>query len=69
MSAIDADSAATGGLFSRRYRSLTFGALTLISLVAFEYVAVATAMPTSRVPWTGWRCTRWLSAGRRPPVW
>ncbi|MEV5535874.1 MFS transporter [Saccharopolyspora shandongensis] len=46
MSAIDVDSAASGGLFSRRYRSLTFGTLTLISLVAFEYVAVATAMPT-----------------------
>jgi MFS family permease len=44
MSTIDADAAA--GLLSRRYRSLTVGVLTLISLVAFEYVAVATAMPT-----------------------
>ncbi|MCI2416558.1 MFS transporter [Saccharopolyspora sp. K220] len=39
-------SAAAVGLLSRPYRSLTVGALTLISLVAFEYVAVATAMPT-----------------------
>ncbi|WP_190813388.1 MFS transporter [Saccharopolyspora pogona] len=46
MSAIDADSATGAGLLSRRYRSLTVGALILISLVAFEYVAVATAMPT-----------------------
>ncbi|MGP4018894.1 MFS transporter [Saccharopolyspora sp. 5N708] len=40
------DSAAAVGLLARPYRSLTIGALTLISLVAFEYVAVATAMPT-----------------------
>ncbi|QIZ38188.1 MFS transporter [Saccharopolyspora sp. ASAGF58] len=46
MSAIDADSATGAGLLSRRYRSLTVGALILISSVAFEYVAVATAMPT-----------------------
>ncbi|MBB2911580.1 MFS family permease [Streptosporangium becharense] len=33
------------GIFAPRYRALTVGMVALISLVAFEYLAVATAMP------------------------
>ncbi|GAA0529536.1 MFS transporter [Saccharopolyspora thermophila] len=40
------ESVTAEGLLARPHRELTAGALTLISLVAFEYVAVATAMPT-----------------------
>lgn len=40
-----ADDAATG-LFDRRYRALTIGAIALVALAAFEALAVATAMPT-----------------------
>ncbi|WP_329105743.1 MFS transporter [Micromonospora sp. NBC_01699] len=35
-----------GGLFDRRFRALTVGMVALISLLAFEALAVATAMPT-----------------------
>ncbi|WP_082576243.1 MFS transporter [Lysobacter sp. Root604] len=41
----DADGAAAG-LFDRRYRALTVGAIALVALAAFEALAVATAMPT-----------------------
>lgn len=40
-----ADDAAVS-LFDRRYRALTLGAVALVALVAFEALAVATAMPT-----------------------
>ncbi|GAA4229877.1 MFS transporter [Streptosporangium album] len=33
------------GIFAERHRALTVGMVALISLVAFEYLAVATAMP------------------------
>ncbi|WP_202638649.1 MFS transporter [Bailinhaonella thermotolerans] len=33
------------GIFGARHRALTIGIITLCSLVAFEYIAVATAMP------------------------
>ncbi|KRD40189.1 MFS transporter [Lysobacter sp. Root916] len=45
MRAHDADGAAAG-LFDRRYRVLTVGAIALVALAAFEALAVATAMPT-----------------------
>ncbi|MFI6758231.1 MFS transporter [Micromonospora sp. NPDC050417] len=35
-----------GGLFARPFRALTVGMVSLISLLAFEALAVATAMPT-----------------------
>lgn len=38
--------AAGEGLLSRRYRALTIAMVSLIALVAFESLAVATAMPT-----------------------
>ena len=38
--------AETGGVLSPRYRALTVGMVALITLVAFESLAVATAMPT-----------------------
>lgn len=41
-----ADDDATVSLFDRRYRALTLGAVALVALVAFEALAVATAMPT-----------------------
>lgn len=41
----DSEDAATG-LFDRRYRALTIGAIALVALGAFEALAVATAMPT-----------------------
>jgi hypothetical protein len=34
-------------LWSRPYRALSIGALMLVSQSAFEYIAVATAMPTA----------------------
>ncbi|MBB4916645.1 MFS transporter [Streptosporangium saharense] len=37
--------APSGGLFAERYRALTVGMVALIVLVAFEALAVATAMP------------------------
>src|SRR3954453_23426082 len=36
----------TGGVLSPQYRALTVGMVALITLVAFESLAVATAMPT-----------------------
>ncbi|MFB9705691.1 MFS transporter [Streptosporangium sandarakinum] len=33
------------GIFARRHRALTVGMVAIITLVAFEYLAVATAMP------------------------
>lgn len=36
----------TGGVLSPQYRALTIGMVALITLVAFESLAVATAMPT-----------------------
>ncbi|GAA1602548.1 MFS transporter [Kribbella hippodromi] len=38
--------AETGGVLSPQYRALTVGMVALITLVAFEALAVATAMPT-----------------------
>lgn len=35
----------SAGIFAPRHRALTVGMVALISLVAFEYLAVATAMP------------------------
>ena len=40
------DDDATVSLSDRRYRALTVGAVALVALVAFEALAVATAMPT-----------------------
>ena len=40
------DDEASTGVFDRRYRSLTIGAIALVALGAFEALAVATAMPT-----------------------
>ncbi|MDQ3659757.1 MAG: MFS transporter [Actinomycetota bacterium] len=36
----------TAGLLAPAYRSLTIGTIALASMIAFEYLAVATAMPT-----------------------
>jgi MFS family permease len=41
-----ASAAPAAGLLSRRYRALTLGMVVLIALTAFEYLAVATAMPS-----------------------
>ncbi|HSV78038.1 MAG TPA: MFS transporter [Ramlibacter sp.] len=41
----DAQAAAADGLMHRRYRALTTGIVALMTLIAFEYFAVATAMP------------------------
>jgi MFS family permease len=38
--------AAAEGIFSRRYRALSIGIVSLVALYAFEALAVATAMPT-----------------------
>ena len=40
------ETASRAGVLSAAYRSLTLGAVALISLIAFEALAVATAMPT-----------------------
>jgi MFS family permease len=42
----EAGAAERGGLLAGPYRALTIGIVALMSLAAFEYLAVATAMPT-----------------------
>ncbi|MEV4627545.1 MFS transporter [Micromonospora sp. NPDC049523] len=46
MTALLAPTPSAGGLFGRRFRGLSVGMVALISLLAFEALAVATAMPT-----------------------
>ncbi|MFC5722776.1 MFS transporter [Streptomyces gamaensis] len=43
----DAPGSAGSGIFDRRYRALTFGIISVVSLVAFEASAVNTAMPVA----------------------
>jgi MFS family permease len=60
------DVAETGaGLFDRRHRLPTSGLLLLVTLVAFEAMAVGTAMPTvvaelDGLAWYGWPFTAYL---------
>jgi MFS family permease len=62
------DVAGTGtGLFDRRHRLPTSGLLLLVTLVAFEAMAVGTAMPTvvaelDGLAWYGWPFTAYLVA-------
>lgn len=46
MTIVAEPTAETGGVLSPQYRALTVGMVALITLVAFESLAVATAMPT-----------------------
>ncbi|HEY3559407.1 MAG TPA: MFS transporter [Kribbella sp.] len=46
MTTLAEPAADTGGVLSPQYRALTVGMVALITLVAFESLAVATAMPT-----------------------
>ncbi|MEU5213281.1 MFS transporter [Streptomyces sp. NPDC020742] len=41
------DASATGGVLSPSYRALTLGIISVVSLVAFEAIAVNTAMPVA----------------------
>ncbi|WP_225234860.1 MFS transporter [Klenkia terrae] len=55
------------GVFDRAHRSTTVGLLVLVSFVAFEAMAVATAMPTAvaeldGLAWYGWPFTAFLVA-------
>ncbi|SCX52731.1 Predicted arabinose efflux permease, MFS family [Klenkia marina] len=55
------------GVFDRRHRSTTTGLLVLVTFVAFEAMAVATAMPTAvteldGLAWYGWPFTAFLVA-------
>jgi MFS family permease len=55
----------TDGILTRPYRAATVGIVGLISLVAFESVAVATALPTAvralhGLAWYGWSFTALL---------
>jgi hypothetical protein len=59
--------AATPRLFDARHRLTTAGLLMLVTLVAFESMAVATAMPTAvaelrGLAWYGWPFTAFLVA-------
>jgi MFS family permease len=52
-------------VFGRRYRTVTVGIVTVVTLVAFEALAVATAMPTAvreldGLAWYGWAFTAFL---------
>ena len=53
------------GILARPYRAATAGILGLISLIAFEAIAVATALPTAvreldGLSWYGWSFTSLL---------
>jgi len=53
------------GILARPYRAATVGIVGLISLIAFEAIAVATALPTAvrqldGLPWYGWSFTALL---------
>ena len=53
------------GILARPYRAATAGIVGLISLIAFEAIAVATALPTAvreldGLPWYGWSFTALL---------
>jgi len=55
----------TGGILARPYRAATAGIVGLISLIAFEAIAVATALPTAvreldGLAWYGWSFTALL---------
>jgi MFS family permease len=55
----------TDGILSRPYRAATVGIVGLISLIAFETIAVATALPTAvreldGLAWYGWSFTALL---------
>ena len=55
------------GVLDRRHRSTTVGLLVLVTFVAFEAMAVATAMPTAvteldGLAWYGWPFTAFLVA-------
>ncbi|SFO88567.1 Predicted arabinose efflux permease, MFS family [Geodermatophilus dictyosporus] len=58
---------ATPGVFDRRYRLTTAGLLTLVTFIAFEAMAVGTAMPTAvrdldGLAWYGWPFSAFLVA-------
>ena len=57
-----------GGILSARFRVSTVGIVGLVSLVAFQTMAVATALPTAAreldgLAWYGWSFTALLVAG------
>ena len=59
--------ATTGGVFDARHRLTTTGLLMLVSFVAFESMAVGTAMPTvvaelDGLAWYGWPFSAYLVA-------
>ena len=61
----------TDGILTRPFRAATIGIVGLISLVAFEAIAVATALPTAvralnGLAWYGWSFT---AAARSPRSW
>lgn len=60
--ATPADTTATIGLFSPAYRALTAGLVSIVTLVAFESLAVVTVMPEVEadlggIAWYGWVTT------------
>src|SRR4051794_41973215 len=63
----DVETPSPGGLFDRAHRLTTAGVLLLVTFVAFESIAVATAMPTAvaeldRLAWYGWPFSAFLVA-------
>src|SRR3954453_1879834 len=63
----DVETPSPGGLFDRAHRLTTAGVLMLVTFVAFESIAVATAMPTAvgeldGLAWYGWPFSAFLVA-------
>src|SRR3954467_9933476 len=63
----DVETPSPGGLFDRAHRLTTAGVLMLVTFVAFESIAVATAMPTAvaelhGLEWYGWPFSAFLVA-------
>src|SRR4051812_49872448 len=63
----DVETPSPGGLFDRAHRLTTAGLLMLVTFVAFESIAVGTAMPTAvaeldGLAWYGWPFSAYLVA-------
>src|SRR4051794_41856733 len=63
----DVETPSPGGLFDRAHRLTTAGVLMLVTFVAFESMAVATAMPSAvaeldGLAWYGWPFSAFLVA-------
>src|SRR3954452_20783419 len=63
----DVETPSPGALFDRAHRLTTAGVLMLLTFVAFESIAVATAMPTAvaelhGLAWYGWPFSAFLVA-------